>query len=369
MANQTRYHLARTVQTQKQKVKRIGEGMPVAIIESIEEFPISPEDIAAEDENLTYVEGVGVIPRDIYRHVQSDPFGDLPRYSIHIVIQHFLVFASFIVLAATGLPLYFSDLFWASHVLSLFGGADAARLIHRISATVMVVAAVYHLITIIGGTIGQIINRRFDYKRSQIPRLKDLFDLIHDIKYFLGREPQRPKMEKFMYKQKLHYLAILWGNAVLISAGATLLFPEITARLWTELVHGILPEGLVKLLTEVVANFWALPAFFQDFARLMHVDEAIMALIVVAFWHLTNVHLVPGRFPAQWTFLTGKITREHQIEEHFLEYLNNLEEIPEERAYMRNLLKEKGFYAEDEVSVPSQPEFATSLSQAEVVEN
>ena len=33
----------------------------------------------------------------------------------------------------------------------------------------------------------------------------------------------------------------------------------------------------------------------SDLARMMHADEALMALIVVAFWHLSNVHLVPGR--------------------------------------------------------------------------
>ncbi len=81
-------------------------------------------------------------------------------------------------------------------------------------------------------------------------------------------------------------------------------------------------------------------AFFQDLARLMHADEAVMALIVLAFWHWTNVHFVPGRFPVQWTFLTGRITREHQIEEHFLEYIRNLKEIPAEREYMHNLLKQ-----------------------------
>jgi hypothetical protein len=70
----------------------------------------------------------------------------------------------------------------------------------------------------------------------------------------------------------------------------------------------------------------------------MHADEAVMALIVVALWHWSNVHLVPGRFPLQWAFLTGKITREHQIEEHFLEYINNLKEMPEEREYIKNLL-------------------------------
>jgi hypothetical protein len=42
------------------------------------------------------------------------------------------------------------------------------------------------------------------------------------------------------------------------------------------------------------------PTFVLDLARLMHADEAIMALIVAAFWHWINVHLVPGRFPLQW---------------------------------------------------------------------
>ncbi|MDH5572682.1 MAG: hypothetical protein OEY89_13030 [Gammaproteobacteria bacterium] len=77
--------------------------------------------------------------------------------------------------------------------------------------------------------------------------------------------------------------------------------------------------------------------------RLSHPHEALLALLVIAFWHWYNVHLAPGRFPMQWTFLTGKITREHQIEEHFLEYLRNLVEIPEERVYLRKLLDEKDF--------------------------
>jgi cytochrome b subunit of formate dehydrogenase len=313
---------------------------------------------ASNDEYFTHVEGVGAIPRDIYRHVKSDPMGDLPRYSVHIVIQHIVGFSTFLVLAATGLTLHFSDLFWAPYVLSLFGGADIARLIHRIAAATMVLGAVYHLVTIIGGTISKVFKGQFDYKRTQIPRLKDAFDLIHDVKYFLGYEPYRPKMEKFMYKQKLHYLAILWGNTVLISAGSTLLFPEITAQIWPKITK-IFPETLI---TDIVANFWPLPAFFQDLARLMHVDEAIMALVVIAFWHLTNVHLVPGRFPLQWTFLTGKITREHQIEEHFLEYVNNLKEIPSEREYMKQLLKEKAFSVA-QATVPSSSEFAENPLQ------
>jgi cytochrome b subunit of formate dehydrogenase len=178
-----------------------------------------------EDGYFTYVEGVGNIPRDIYKSVTSDPLGTLPRYSVHIVIQHLFIAITFLVLVATGLPVYFSDMFWAPHVISVFGGADTARLIHRIAAFVMMFTCAYHLITVLGGTFLKLINNEFDYKRTIIPRKKDLFDLIHDIKYFLGIEPYRPKMEKFMYKQKLHYLALLWGNFVLITACSALLFP------------------------------------------------------------------------------------------------------------------------------------------------
>jgi cytochrome b subunit of formate dehydrogenase len=285
--------------------------------DSVESIISSTERSDSAETDYTYIEGVGNIPRDIYRHVKSDPLGDLPRYSIHIVIQHILIFTTFLVLAATGLSLHFGDLFWAPYIISLFGGTDSARIIHRIAAFIMVFASLYHLFTIVSGTLYKILHKQFDIKRTQFPLPKDIQDIVHDIRYFLGKERYRPKMEKFMYKQKLHYLAILWGSFVLITAGATLLFPETMSQVWPN------------------------PAFFQDLARLMHADEAIMAITVVVFWHWSNVHLVPGRFPLQWTFLTGKITREHQIEEHFLEYLRNLRDIPEEREYLKRLLGEK----------------------------
>lgn len=275
--------------------------------------------VSETEGDTTFVEGVGNIPRDLYKYVQSDPLGDFRRYSFHIVLQHFMTFITFLVLAATGLTLHFGDLWWAPIIMNLFGGPDIARLIHRVAAAIMVFASIYHLGTIIAGTFYSIMKKRFDIKRTQIPMLKDLNDIIHDIKYFTGREQYRPKMEKFMYKQKLHYIAIIWGTFVLIAAGTSLLFPETMATIWPD------------------------PKFGQDLARLMHADEAIMAITVIVFWHWSNVHLVPGRFPLQWSFITGKITREHQIEEHFLEYIRDLNEYPEERKYIKEVLKENGF--------------------------
>ena len=292
----------------------------------------------------TYVEGVGNIPRDIYKHVKSNPLGDLPRYSVHIVIQHLIIFVTFLLLAATGLPIFFNNVFWAPYVISFFGGIDIARRIHRVSAVIMIIGAAYHVVTILAGTLWKVLRHEFEYKRTQIPRLKDLQDFIHDLKYFMGLEPYRPKMEKFMYKQKLHYLAVLYGSFVLIAAGSALMFPDVMAALIPGTLSKILPQGAIA------GDSYS--AFFQDLVRLMHADEAVMALIVLAFWHWANVHFVPGRFPMQWSFLTGRITREHQIEEHFLEYINNLKEIPEEREYMKRLLKEKGL----DPSAPADPQ-------------
>lgn len=310
-------------------------------------FVVAGKEIVEDDDYITLVDGVGPIPRDIYKYVKSDPTGDLPRYSVHIVIQHLLIFVTFIVLSGTGLPLYFSDLSWAQYLITLFGGIDLAREIHKVAAFTMMFASAYHIVTIVGGTLGKIFTGKFDYRRTIIPRLKDLSDLFQDIKYFMGFAPYRPKMEKFMYKQKAHYLAILWGSFVLMAAGSALLFPDVIARLFPDTITKILPTGIVD---EV-----AFPSFLQSLARLMHADEAVMALIVIAFWHWLNVHLVPGRFPLQWSFLNGKITREHQLEEHFLEYLRNLQEIPEEREYMRKLLKEKGFEISQKVTVEDMP--------------
>ncbi len=260
------------------------------------------------------------LPEDrlyLCKNVVSNPIGDLPRYSIHIRLQHLLTFTTFLLLAFTGLPVYFIDAFWAAPFSHMLGGIDITRVIHRTLASIMILSMLYHIATIIGGSIHKISTGKFDVRRTVIPSIKDLRDLKDDLLYFSGRRMQRPEMDKFMYKQKLHYFAAAFGNFVMIFSGSAFLFPDIWAS--------ILPNG------------WAL--YFQNIMRLAHSHEALLALVVIAFWHWYNVHLAPGRFPMQWTYLTGKITREHQIEEHFLEYLRNIVELPEEREFLAKFIK------------------------------
>lgn len=269
---------------------------------------------------------IRAMPEDrvlLYKNVMSDPLGDLPRYSIHIRLQHMLTFVTFLALAFTGLPIAFYDHFWAEPMNSMIGGVGVSRIIHRTLAAVMIATMIYHVITITVGPVFQYLRGRFELQRTIIPLFKDIRDFKNDLLYFSGVRDQRPEMDKFMYKQKLHYYAAAFGNTVMVVSGSAFLFPEFWAA--------ILPGSLA--------------AHFQEITRLSHPHEALLALLAIAFWHWYNVHLAPGRFPMQWTFLTGKITREHQIEEHFLEYLRNLVEIPEERIYLRNLLAESGLDA------------------------
>lgn len=273
---------------------------------------------------------VAAMPDDrvlLYKNVVSDPVGDLPRYSIHIRLQHMLTFVTFLTLAFTGLPIYFIDSFWAGPFNNLLGGVTVTRIIHRTIAVVMITSMLYHIATILLGPWRQIRQGKFDIRRTVIPLWKDVRDFRSDMLYFAGKRAERPEMDKFMYKQKIHYFAAGFGNMVMIVSGASFLFPEFWA--------GVLPTSIA--------------AHWQEFMRLSHPHEALLALLVIAFWHWYNVHLAPGRFPMQWTFLTGKITREHQIEEHFLEYLRNLVELPEERRQLRDMLESRELIPEPEL--------------------
>ncbi|HFC53447.1 MAG TPA: hypothetical protein ENJ43_03335 [Gammaproteobacteria bacterium] len=307
---------------------------------SMRQNKISAE-VARELEEL-----VAMMPDDkkvIYQNVDSNPVGDLHRYSVHIRIQHLITFTTFLLLAFTGLPIHYNEAFWAVPLNSMLGGLEVTRVIHRTLALTFVVAMIYHGLTLALGTLRRISEGKFDIRQTIIPLWKDARDIAADMAYFAGKRDNRPDMDKFMYKQKIHYFAAAFGNTVMVVSGSSFLFPEF----W----NSILPAQY--------ASHW------QEMMRLSHPHEALLALLVIAFWHWYNVHLAPGRFPMQWTFLTGKLTREHQIEEHFIEYLRNLVELPEERRYMRENLIERGLAVTHPVHNSVFEEYRMSLAEAE----
>lgn len=239
---------------------------------------------------------------NLHRYVNFNPKGDYKRYSVQVVINHTVMVIAFTVAVATGLPLFFHNVELSHKVIRLMGGIDVTRMIHRVNAIVFTLDCLHHLLILVFGTVKKLSNGTFNIHRTQVPLWKDVRDLYFDVRYFLGLEKARPRMEKFMYKQKLHYLAMVWGCSVLTLSGCCLLFPEF------------------------MVEYLPFPKVSFNILRLMHAEESVLAFLVITLWHMYNVHIAPGRFPIQWTFWNGMITRDHQIEEHYLEYERQVKE-------------------------------------------
>ncbi|MBL0175613.1 MAG: hypothetical protein IPP94_10175 [Ignavibacteria bacterium] len=70
------------------------------------------------------------------------------RLSLNQRIQHWLMIASFSILAITGLPMRFPETQWLGAIYGLIGGIAAARVIHRVAAVIMILDGLIHLVYI-----------------------------------------------------------------------------------------------------------------------------------------------------------------------------------------------------------------------------
>ena len=63
---------------------------------------------------------------------QNQPLVD--RFSLAQRIEHFVLLITFNVLALTGLPQKYPSTGWAQRLITLMGGIETTRLVHRLTA-------------------------------------------------------------------------------------------------------------------------------------------------------------------------------------------------------------------------------------------
>jgi formate dehydrogenase subunit gamma len=211
------------------------------------------------------------------------------RFVLSQRIEHILLVISFGMLCLTGLPQKFHDTVWAQWIMSALGGIGTTRIIHHIFAFMLAFEFLYHLIVIVYELL--LVRRR---PLPMLPRLQDVRDGLSSVAYLSGLRPEKPQFDRYDFKQKVEYWALIWGLLVMGGTGLILMFPVVATRY--------------------------LPGVLIPTAKVAHGYEAILAFLAIITWHLYNAHLSSGAFPLDTSIFTGKVSGERMLEEHPLEY-------------------------------------------------
>ncbi|MBI4188378.1 MAG: cytochrome b/b6 domain-containing protein [Chloroflexi bacterium] len=214
----------------------------------------------------------------------------ITRFDAHQIIQHWGLMVSFILLVITGVPLKFNDWAISQWWIGSWGGLEATRSIHHFAAWVMVFVSVYHL----GYLVYSIFILKKPFPVKMLPSYQDFIEFFQEVAYFLGLRKERPKFDRFNWREKVEYWAIFWGITAMAGSGFILMYPV--------------------LVTKVLPG-WMVPT-----ALVIHSFEAMMALVWIVLVHIFFSHFTPGVFPINTSIFTGKVSKERYSREHPLEY-------------------------------------------------
>ncbi len=213
------------------------------------------------------------------------------RFNIYHRFVHLLVLVSFFGATISGMPLKYASAGWAQWMIRLLGGVHVAGAIHRISAVVIALWCLMHLAYVAHYVL---VRRRKPWgPDTPVPTVKDIRDLWHNLRYFLG-VGSRPLFDRFTYFEKFDYWAVFWGVPIIGLSGLVLWFPAFFSRF--------------------------LPGIVINIAHIMHSDEALLAVGFIYIVHMFNTHIQFDKFPLNPVIFTGKVTEEELIHERPLEW-------------------------------------------------
>jgi formate dehydrogenase subunit gamma len=206
------------------------------------------------------------------------------RLNFNERVQHMIFLICFIILALTGFMVKIPE-----EIVGKFGEAKTVvfyyrGILHRIAGVTMILVSLYHVFYLLLKPAG----RR--WLVDMLPKVKDLQDMLGTMLYYVRLREKPPEYDRFYYKQKLEYGALIAGATLMSLTGLLL---------WTE-------------------QMW--PKFVLDIAAIVHSMEAILACLAIMVWHMYEVHLKPRKFPIDNLWITGVIDEEEMMEEFPLHY-------------------------------------------------
>jgi len=220
----------------------------------------------------------------VYSHPSNESQSEYPkkytRFDISQRIEHLIFLLSFTILGITGLVQKFSSSPISEQIIRAFGGIESTRQIHHISAFVMMIVSIFHVLNL----LYRIYVLRVPW--SIVPIIEDVKHLYQDISYYIGLRKEPAYYARYNYAEKVEYLAVVWGTIIMGVTGFLMWNPIVSAQ--------FLPGQII-------------PA-----AKAAHGAEAILAVLSILIWHFYHVHLRH----LNKSMFTGKLSREEMEEEH-----------------------------------------------------
>jgi len=219
------------------------------------------------------------------------------RFSISDRVEHWVQMASFATLSMTGLAQKFADSPVSIWFITLLGGIEIIRIIHRIASMGLMLGTIYHI-----GIAGY----KYYIKRSRITMLPNFNDIKSAWGIFLYNFKiikNKPQQGRYTFDEKFEYWAFVWGTLIMGITGFILWNPISTAKF--------------------------LPGIVIPAAKAAHSGEALLAVLAIIVWHFYNVHIKH----INKAMFTGYLSEHEMLEEHPLELADikaGMAEIPQD---------------------------------------
>lgn len=204
------------------------------------------------------------------------------------LVEHWLNAGAFVLLVITGLSQKFHTYDLSQWIITVMGGIDTTRLVHRYSGIALAYLTIQHILI---ASFGMLFLK---WQPSMVIHLKDFQDAIDNIRYYLGLTEHPARCDRFDYKQKFEYWGVVIGGMLMIATGLALWFPTVVTR--------FLPGQIIPV------------------AKALHTNEALLAFLVIIIWHIYNAIFSPEVLPIDTVIFTGKISKKRMMHEHPLEY-------------------------------------------------
>ena len=190
-------------------------------------------------------------------------------------IQHYILMATFVLLAYTGFVHKFPDAVFSWPFRAGGDTGSAIRgLIHRIAGWTFIVLFIVH------GTSLVLTRKGRGYFQALWFAWHDLSDGLGTLAYNIGLRKTPVPSRQWNFAEKAEYWALMWGSLVMIVTGLMLLFTE-----------------------TVLAT---VPKVFHDVAQVIHYYEAVLATLAILVWHAYWVIFDPKEYPMNPAWLIGK---------------------------------------------------------------